>query len=96
MRDDASWLRRQIEDLTRSREAARAAPWSVSDAPESFIAGQAKGIVGVEIAIARIEGKWKVSQNRPAEDRVGVVTGLRETDQAMARLVADRGGLAKP
>ena len=65
-------------------------------APESFIAGQAKGIVGVEIAIARIEGKWKVSQNRPAEDRVGVVTGLRETDQAMARLVADRGGLAKP
>jgi transcriptional regulator len=96
VRDDASWLRRQIEDLTRSREAARAAPWSVSDAPESFVAGQIKGIVGVEIVIARIEGKWKVSQNRPAEDRVGVVTGLGETDQAMARLVADRGGITKP
>ena len=47
VRDDASWLRRQIEDLTRSREAGRAAPWRVSDAPEGFIAGQAKGIVGV-------------------------------------------------
>ena len=96
VRDDASWLRRQIEDLTRSREAGRAAPWRVSDAPEGFIAGQAKGIVGVEIVIARIEGKWKVSQNRPVEDRAGVVAGLRESDQAMAQLVADRGGLAKP
>jgi transcriptional regulator len=96
VRDDASWLHRQIEDLTRSREAARAAPWSVSDAPESYIAGQVKGIVGIEIVIARIEGKWKVSQNRPEEDRGGVVSGLRETDQAMARLVADRGRITEP
>ncbi len=95
--DEASWLRRQIDDLTRSRETARAAPWHVSDAPEDFIAAQANGIVGVEIAIARIEGKWKVSQNRPIEDREGVVAGLREAGERgdlMARLVAERGSVS--
>jgi len=97
--EDAGWLRRQIGDLTRSREQARAVPWSVADAPESFVAAQTKGIVGVEIAIARIEGKWKVSQNRPAADRAGVVAGLREageTTEPMVRLVAERGGISKP
>ena len=95
--DDSGWLRRQIDDLTRSREQARPAPWSVSDAPESYIAAQIRAIVGVEIAIARIEGKWKVSQNRPAADRAGVVAGLREmgeASEAMRRLVAERGGIA--
>jgi transcriptional regulator len=93
------WLRRQIADLTRSRELARATPWDVADAPESFIAAQAKGIVGLEIAIARIEGKWKVSQNRPEADRAGVVAGLREgggTGEPMARLVAERSLTDKP
>ena len=93
--EDAAWLRRQIDDLTRSRERARPAPWNVHDAPESFIDAQAKGIVGVEIAIARIEGKWKVSQNRPEADRAGVVAGLHEAggqSEPMARLVAERGG----
>jgi transcriptional regulator len=89
--EDADWLRRQIGDLTRSREIDRSPAWSVDDAPESFIAAQMKGIVGVEIGIARIEGKWKVSQNRPEADRVGVVAGLREADEPMARIVADRG-----
>jgi transcriptional regulator len=96
--DDLGWLRRQIDDLTRSREEARAAPWHVSDAPEDFIASQAKGIVGVEIAIGRIEGKWKVSQNRPQDDRVGIVTGLREMGAAqapMAQEVIERGGVGK-
>jgi transcriptional regulator len=94
--EDADWLRRQIGDLTRSREIGRSPPWSVDDAPESFVAAQIKGIIGVEIAIARIEGKWKVSQNRPEADRVGVVAGLREADETkepMARLVAERGGI---
>ena len=74
--DDAAWLRKQIDDLTRHNEEPRAAPWQVSDAPEPFVAAQVKGIVGVEIPIARIEGKWKVSQNRPAIDQAGVVAGL--------------------
>jgi transcriptional regulator len=92
--DDPAWLRGQVEALTRSREATRPAPWQVGDAPESFVAAQLKGIVGVEMAIARSEGKWKVSQNRPAVDRAGVVAGLSEAGSAgepMARLVAERG-----
>jgi transcriptional regulator len=96
---DTVWLRRQIDDLTRSRERARPAPWNVHDAPESFVAAQIRGIVGVEIAIARSEGKWKVSQNRPEADRVGVVAGLRAagaSTEPMAVLVAERGGAAKP
>ena len=75
--EDAAWVRNQVEDLTRHKEEPRAAPWHVSDAPEPFVAAQLKGIVGLEIPIARIEGKWKVSQNRPAVDQAGVVAGLQ-------------------
>jgi transcriptional regulator len=75
--DDAIWLRRQVDDLTSHQEGSRPTPWYVSDAPEPYVAAQLKGIVGIEIPIARIEGKWKVSQNRPAVDRAGVVAGLR-------------------
>lgn len=91
--DDATWVRGQVDDLTRHKEAARAAPWQVSDAPEAFLAAQLKGIVGLEIPVARIEGKWKVSQNRNAADQAGVAAGLRGTgDEAdvMASLVAER------
>jgi transcriptional regulator len=75
--EDEAWLRTQIDDLTALQEGRRADPWAVTDAPAPFVAGQLKGIVGLEIEIARIEGKWKVSQNRPAADRLGVVAGLR-------------------
>lgn len=97
--DDAHWLRRQIDDLTRHKEKSRAAPWQVADAPETFVAAQIKGIVGLEIPIARIEGKWKVSQNRPAVDQAGVVAGLRGSGpdaEIMASLVAERGKHAPP
>jgi transcriptional regulator len=76
VKDDPDWIARQIADLTASQEGARAEPWAVSDAPPPFIAAQIKGIVGIEIEIAEITGKWKVSQNRPAADRAGVVAGL--------------------
>jgi transcriptional regulator len=92
--EDPVWLRRQINDLTRSQERVRPAPWNVADAPKNFVTAQVRGIVGVQIAIARIEGKWKVSQNRPEADQVGIVSGLREAGQrseAMAALVAERG-----
>ena len=91
MNDDA-WLRTQIEDLTKSREAPRAAPWLVDDAPADFVAMQMRAIVGVTIPISRIEGKWKMSQNRPEADRAGVIAGFREAgDEAIAALVEERG-----
>src|ERR1700753_297426 len=93
MNHDA-WLRRQIEDLTASREAQRAEPWAVSDAPDDFVAMQMRAIVGIEIPIARIEGKWKMSQNRPEADRAGVIAGFREggeSGEAIAALVEERG-----
>jgi len=90
--DDAAWIRAQLGELTASQENRRAEPWQVSDAPAPFIAGQLGAIVGVEIPIASIEGKWKVSQNRPAADRKGVEEGLRrEGGEEMASLVAERG-----
>jgi transcriptional regulator len=58
------------------QEGPRAAPWAVSDAPADFIQGMLKGIVGFAIPLTRLEGKWKMSQNRPAEDRAGVIAGL--------------------
>jgi transcriptional regulator len=89
---DAAWLRRQIDDLTSQQEGGLPDPWKVTDAPEDFVAAQIKGIVGIEIPIGRIEGKWKVSQNRTEVDRAGVVAGLREQGEAtMADLVAERG-----
>ena len=89
--NDDSWLRRQIEDLTVSREAQRAQPWLVSDAPEDFVVMQMRAIVGIEIPILRIEGKWKMSQNRPEADRAGVIAGFRETgDEAIAALIEER------
>ena len=96
--DDAVWMRAQVDQLTGDREKSRAEPWAVSDAPDAFVASQMRGIVGVEIPIQRIEGKWKVSQNRPEADRVGVHAGLMadgETNAAMATVVAALGGLSR-
>ncbi|WP_445501609.1 FMN-binding negative transcriptional regulator [Microvirga sp. G4-2] len=93
--DDSDWLLKQITAMTSTQESTRAEPWAVSDAPADFLAAQMKGIVGVEIEITRIEGKWKVSQNRSEADRKGVVTGLRtqgdEDARRMAELVDRRG-----
>jgi transcriptional regulator len=87
--EDAAWLRRQVDDLTSLAEGRRPGPWKVDDAPADFVASQLKGIVGIEILIEHIEGKWKVSQNRPVADREGVIEGLRnESREAMADLVA--------
>lgn len=90
--DDPEWLRVQIDELTRAQEAPRPEPWSVTDAPETFVASQIRGIIGLEIPIARIEGMWKVSQNRPAADKAGVVRGLRSEGQSvpMAEIVDER------
>ncbi len=76
--DDPAWVARQIETLTDRHEGSRDAPWAVSDAPNDFIAAQLRGIVGIEIDIRDLQGKWKLSQNRNAADRQGVAEGLRQ------------------
>jgi transcriptional regulator len=90
--DDTDWLKAQIGTLTSAQESRRSEPWKVSDAPEPFIEGQIKAIIGVEIPILTIEGKWKVSQNRSAADRQGVYQGLRAEGmhEDMAKLVAEK------
>jgi transcriptional regulator len=75
--DDAERLRALVTRLTATHEAERPEPWAVSDAPAQFIDTMLKSIVGFELRIERLEGKWKLSQNRPAEDRAGVIEGLR-------------------
>ena len=90
--DDPDWLLAHVGKLTQTQEAGRAEPWAVTDAPKDYIAGMVKGIIGFELPIARLEGKWKMSQNRPAEDRAGVIAGLAREggadEAAVAALVA--------
>jgi transcriptional regulator len=89
--DDPAWLRGLVETLTNRHESTRQEPWQVTDAPSEFIDRQISAIIGLEISITRLYGKWKVSQNRPAQDQAGVVEGLvaegREAANAMADLV---------
>ena len=92
--DDRDWLARNVAELTGMQEQTRSKPWAVSDAPDEFIAAQLRGIVGLEIEITRLEGKWKVSQNRSAADVEGVIDGLKTEGEAgaeaMAAMVAAR------
>lgn len=78
--DDAAWLRRLLETLTDRHEAGQPQPWKVSDAPDDHIEKSLRAIVGLEVAIERIEGKFKLNQNHPARNRLGVIAGLRERD----------------
>ncbi|MEH3103170.1 MAG: FMN-binding negative transcriptional regulator [Sphingomonas phyllosphaerae] len=85
--DDPAWLLQQITALTTAAENEQPEPWTVADAPDDFIRAQLKGIVGLEIAVECLEGKWKVSQNRSREDRKGVADGLRAADHHLAGLI---------
>ena len=82
--DDPAWVRAFVTRLTETHEGGRDAPWHVSDAPDDFIAATQRAIVGIEIEVTRVEGKFKLSQNRSAEDRTGVVLGL-EADATAQR-----------
>jgi transcriptional regulator len=89
VRDDAAWVRGQIEELTRQQEGARARPWAVSDAPAEFIEAMARAIVGIEIPVSRLAGVRKASQNREERDRAGVLAGLAaEASPAAAGMLA--------
>lgn len=74
--DDAAWTEQVVRDLTAKHEGGRSPGWSVDDAPERYIAGQLRAIVGVEVVISRVEAKWKLSQNRSAADVDGVIDAL--------------------
>jgi transcriptional regulator len=80
--EDPDWLMAHLQSLVNIHEANSPVPWKVGDAPADYIASQVKGIVGLEMAIERIEGKWKVSQNRSEQDRRGVARGLAELNTA--------------
>lgn len=86
--DDPAWLLQLVTRLTERHEAGRPLPWKVSDAPADYTARLLESIVGIEIPIARLVGKWKVSQNRPAGDRLGVADGLLERGDAAAAEMA--------
>lgn len=91
--DDRDRLLALVRALTERHEAGFDAPWAVEDAPEDFVGHMLKGIVGFELPITRLEGKWKISQNRNAADRAGVIAGLRKSgrpdDVALAGLTAE-------
>ena len=91
---DHGWLMRLLERLTARHESARHAPWSVGDAPADYIARRLDAIVGIELPIRRIEGKWKASQKESEADRLGIAEGLRAdpASQAMAKLVEQYSG----
>src|SRR5215475_2994957 len=89
---DKDWLLAHVTELSAQQEAPYAAPWSTGDAPADFLDVLARGIVGLRLTIGRLEGKVKMSQNRPAADREGVVEGLGQRahgeDAAIAAMVA--------
>jgi transcriptional regulator len=86
--DDAQWLQALLGRLTARHEAAQMQPWSLSDAPPEYIERMLTAIVGIEIPLARIEGKWKTSQNRSESDRERIAAGLQQQGEtAMADLV---------
>jgi transcriptional regulator len=94
--EEPEWLLRHVSELSDANEASMPVPWAVSDAPAEFVGALLKAIVGVEIEITRIEGKWKTSQNRPESERAGVVRGLAargdERSLEMAGLVEATNG----
>jgi transcriptional regulator len=88
---DTDWLRRHVAELTAQQERSEVKPWAPTDAPETFIKVMLRGIIGFRLAITRLEGKWKMSQNREMKDRDGVVRGLEKRgvgdDLEMAEII---------
>jgi transcriptional regulator len=87
--DDATWLRAAVDRLAARHEAAFDTPWSMADAPRDYIDRQLAAIVGIEIPLTNLIGKWKVSQNRPQADREGVAQALRMRGDADSLAMAD-------
>jgi transcriptional regulator len=75
--EDRAWLARHVAELTDQQEHGQHAPWATSDAPATYIDAMLRGIVGIRVEVNRLEGKWKMSQNRAAADAAGTASGLR-------------------
>jgi transcriptional regulator len=92
--DDAPWLHALVSGLTQHHESPRDRPWSVNDAPDDYVQQMLRAIVGIEITLTRLIGKWKVSQNRSEADRLGVADGLAVLpgDDAARMAALVRGG----
>nr|WP_315476755.1 FMN-binding negative transcriptional regulator [uncultured Undibacterium sp.] len=86
--DDAQWLREHLERLSSQQESTQTTPWKISDAPDDYIQKMLNAIVGIEIPLARLQGKWKVSQNRSEQDRVNIAAGLRLSQDHKAHSMA--------
>jgi transcriptional regulator len=92
--DDVDWLRMVLRRLSDRHEARSAEPWKMQDLPEPYVSGMMKGIIGLDIAVERLEGKYKLSQNRPAADRPRIAAALEARGDAdavgVARLMRER------
>lgn len=86
--EDPEWLLQHVNELTDTHEDKLSLPWKVSDAPDDFIDMLVGGIVGIEIPITKITGKWKLDQNRSESDRQGVIEGLNSTEDTQSHLIA--------
>lgn len=87
--DNADWLFKHLNELTDTHESSQALPWKVSDAPQEFIDKMQKAIVGIEIPITNLVGKWKLGQNRPEADQLGMVSGLTSTGRSEPLALAE-------
>jgi transcriptional regulator len=86
--DDALWLRGFLERLSARHEAGSEQPWRIEDQPAAYTKGMLRGIVGIELAVNRLEGKFKLSQNRPAADRPRIIAALGAHGDAEAKAIA--------
>jgi transcriptional regulator len=85
--DDPAWIFGQVSALTATNEAALPQPWAVTDAPPDYIEKMLGAIIGIEINVTRLLGKWKVSQNQPAENRASLIAALEKAGDPMAELI---------
>jgi transcriptional regulator len=92
--DDPAWLRGHLDAISAQQEAPFADPWSPADPPPGFVDALSRGIVGVRVVVTSLSGVWKLSQNHPAENRLGVIRGLGALEddgsRAIARAIAAR------
>lgn len=87
--DDKNWLRAQVDELTKRHERTRDPAWSIDEAPADYLDAMLGAIVGIELRVSRLEGKFKLSQNQSAANKAGVLAGLSAEAAAPARAVAD-------
>ncbi len=89
VQENQDWLMRHLHELTEQQEAQRSGPWKMTDSPEGYAEHLSQQVVGIEISVSRMPGKWQVSQHRSIPDRMGVINGLRAENSSSALTIAD-------